>query len=279
MSNLLVTGYASLDYPVSLAGTVQPDKTTHITYRDPRAWPRTGGSPYYVTKAAVKLGMNSQPITWVGKDELAQKYLDDCDSAGISTSGVAQLTGQRSPTCLLIHQGDGSTSCLFDPAFSGKEAITDGQREMLAKCKNICITVGPGHLVAEILSLVVVNANLYWVTKNDERAFPAQVCQQLAQKSLVIFCNQSERPWIEAFNPSAPIIVQTQGAGGCKIIISGKEEIVSARSVKTSDPTGAGDTFAGGFIEALCRTGDPKQAARIGMDCARELLERRGIEG
>lgn len=279
MSKLLVTGYASLDYPVSLEGTVQPDKTTHITHRDPRAWPRTGGSPYYVATAAARLGMEARPITWVGKDALAQNYIDDCNSAGISTSGIAQLTGQRSPTCLMIHQGDGSTSCLFDPAFSGKETITDRQREMIAKCKNVCITVGPGHLVAEILSLVANDANIYWVTKNDEKAFPAQVCQQLAQKSLVIFCNQSERPWIEAFNPLAPIIVETQGADGCKIVISGKEELISAKSVKTSDPTGAGDTFAGGFIEALCRTGDPIQAAKTGMDCARELLERRGIEG
>ena len=279
MSKLLVTGYASLDYPVSLAGTVQPDKTTHITHRDPRAWPRTGGSPYYVAAAAARSGMQSRPITWVGKDALAQKYLDDCDRAGIATSGVAQLTGQRSPVCLMIHQGDGSTSCLFDPAFSGKETLTDTQRGMISKCENICITVGPGHLVAEILSLVADDANIYWVTKSDEKAFPAPICQQLAQKSRVIFCNKSERPWIMAFNPSAPIIVETQGAGGCKLITSGKEEIVSATSVRTSDPTGAGDTFAGGFIEALCRTGDPKQAARTGMDCARELLERRGIEG
>ena len=279
MSKLLVTGYASLDYPVSLAGTVQPDKTTHITHRDPQAWPRTGGSPYYVAAAAARLDMEAQPVTWVGKDELAQKYLDDCDSAGISTSGVAQLQGQRSPTCLMIHQGDGSTSCLFDPAFSGKEAITDSQREMIAKCENICITVGPGHLVAEILALVADDANLYWVTKNDERAFPSAACQQLAQNSLVIFCNQRERSWIEAFNPSAQIIVETQGAGGCKVITSGREEIVTATSVRTSDPTGAGDTFAGGFIETLCRTGDPMQAAKTGMDSARELLEQRGIEG
>lgn len=279
MSGLLVTGYASLDYPMVLAGTVQPDQTTHITHRDPAAWPRTGGSPYYVASASSKLNGHATPITWVGDDSLAQKFKDDCAKEKISTEGIVHIYGQRSPACMMIYQGDGSTSCLFDPAFAGEERLSPQQKHLITNCDLICITVGPGHLIAEILGLVPDKAKIFWVTKNDARAFPPHICPQLAARASVVFCNKSERSWVESFAVDIPLIVETHGADGCKVITPEMQKMVSAEPVDVTDPTGAGDTFAGGFIEAFSRTGDPIVAAEVGVESARELLANRQAKG
>lgn len=279
MNGLLVTGYASLDYPVSLGGMVQPDQTTHITNRDPDAWPRTGGSPYYVAAASSKLNGRATPITWLGDDDLARKFKEDCAEEAIVTDGIVQFRGQRSPACIMIHQDDGSTSCLFDPAFAGQERLSPQQRYLITNCDLICITVGPGHLIEEILSLVPAKAKLFWVTKKDEHAFPRDICPQLAARASVVFCNKSERIWLDSFDANIPLIVETHGADGCKVITCQGEQMISAKPVEVSDPTGAGDTFAGGFIEAFSRTDDPIVAAEVGVESARELLENRRVEG
>ena len=44
MKQLVVTGYASLDYAVGLAGQAVADSTTLIASRDVTAWPRAGGA-------------------------------------------------------------------------------------------------------------------------------------------------------------------------------------------------------------------------------------------
>ena len=48
--------------------------------------------------------------------------------------------------------------------------------------------------------------------------------------------------------------------------------IVPACSVETCDPTGAGDSFSGGFLAGLVETGDPVQAARFGAVSAARVV-------
>ena len=48
--NIVVTGYASLDYALRLDSRAAPDRTATILSR-PREWPRLGGSPAYVAAA------------------------------------------------------------------------------------------------------------------------------------------------------------------------------------------------------------------------------------
>lgn len=47
----------------------------------------------------------------------------------------------------------------------------------------------------------------------------------------------------------------------------------------TLDPTGAGDSFCGGFLAGLLETGDPVQAARFGAISAARIVARFGADG
>jgi ribokinase len=54
---------------------------------------------------------------------------------------------------------------------------------------------------------------------------------------------------------------------------------VAARPVAAADPTGAGDSFCGGFLAGLVETGDPINAARFGAIAASRVVTRFGADG
>jgi len=64
----------------------------------------------------------------------------------------------------------------------------------------------------------------------------------------------------------APIVVQTRGAEGCVVYRGGDAPPFYIRAFPTTmvDPTGAGDSFAAGFLIRYHETGDPLVAARFG---------------
>ena len=60
---------------------------------------------------------------------------------------------------------------------------------------------------------------------------------------------------------------------------AGASVAVPAVRVEALDPTGAGDSFCGGFLAGLVETGDPVQAARFGAVSASRIVTRFGADG
>jgi ribokinase len=54
---------------------------------------------------------------------------------------------------------------------------------------------------------------------------------------------------------------------------------VPAAPATTVDPTGAGDSFCGGFLAGFVETGDPVQAARFGAISAAQIVQHFGADG
>ena len=276
MSALVITGYASLDYSFAVSGEIRRDQTTRISIRDPQAWPRLGGSPAYVGAAASAGGMEAVPLCWVGDDAEGDTFKRRTAALGLSTAGIAAMKGERSPVCILVHEDAGGTACLFDPGMPGREVLSETQRSLLRAAEHVCVTVGPAHLLSEILELCPANAKLYWIAKNDPAAFPAEACHVIGARASVVFFNTAERSLIGGTVSAQTIEVETRGAEGVSVTHGGRTVAVPADAVKATDPTGAGDTFAGAFIASLIRSGDPVSAARSGLEAARRLLADRG---
>lgn len=278
MTALVITGYASLDYSIAVSGKIRRDRTTRISSRDPQAWPRLGGSPAYVGAAALAGGMDAFPLCWVGDDTEGYTFKQKTTALGLSTDGIAAMKGERSPVCILVHENTGGTACLFDPGMPTREALSETQRSLLRAAEHICVTVGPAHLVNEILDLCPADAKLYWIAKNDPAAFPANACHAIGARASVVFFNAAERSLIGRTVSAQTIVVETRGAEGVSVTYGGRTIAVRADAVEATDPTGAGDTFAGAFIASLVRSGDPVSAARSGMEAARGLLADRASD-
>ena len=273
MTELVVTGYASMDYVVALNGFVQVDKTTLVSHRDSTAWPRLGGCVSYVSVAAALAGHRVTPISWVGSDRDADAFRDGLNKLNISTAGIHRQSDSASPVAMLIYQADGSCSCLFDRAFSGTEILAPTQLDAIGRADHLCLTAGPGHLMDPILNARKPSAKLYWVLKNDVSCFTPQICERLSSEADVIFGNRAESHMIDGLTSQSTTIVTTNGTAGVDIYTGGLHIETKVNYVETNDPTGAGDTFAGGYIGALIGGGTTqKQAAKIAANSVSQLL-------
>lgn len=269
MNNLCVTGYASLDYVLDLAAPIMPDQTAHAT-KQPGAWPRAGGCPTYISMAAAQFDQIATPVMWLGDDPLAAQLLDRLTDHGINANGITKVAHAASPTAVLLYQPDGSCACIYDPGLAGQEALTSAQKEAITSASHLCISVGPPHLIADVIAQRAPSARLYWAVKNDPACFTPEVCSQLCHDADVIFCSASERPMIGS---TKAVVVQTMGAKGVRIEDGETITTLPVTDLDVYDATGAGDSFAGGYIAAeMSGVKTSKEAAQVGIDTVNRLL-------
>lgn len=84
---------------------------------------------------------------------------------------------------------------------------------------------------------------------------------------------------LSSYESLTPLIALTRGARGVIIYRQHQEPVeVPAFPTRVVDPTGAGDSFAAGFLIALHETNDPLQAARFANATASLAIESMGAE-
>ncbi len=269
MSRLVVTGYASLDFAVGLDGQAVGDTTTLIATRDPEAWPRAGGCPTYISGAAVRAGQQATPIMWVGTGREGEGFVGKLEAQGIGTEGIGVVDSPRSPTALMVYQANGSCMCLYDPALGRAEVLTDAQKALIAGATHLCVSVGPSQLMDAIVALCPQDARLYWAVKNDPDAFPPDLRTRLSARADVIFHSAHERSLI---GETAAVLVETRGSDCVVVTNAGHGHEVAVVPIDIADTTGAGDSFAGGYIAAEMAGADPVEAAGAGIKAAAAVL-------
>ena len=273
MKYLAVTGYASLDYILNLDGKMKVNQTTIIKDRPEGRWSRVGGCPTYIAKAVKALEQSATPIMWIGSDDGSSSIVDSLNNAGINTEGLGVIKIDKTPTAIMIYQPDGSSFCLYDPAFPKQEKLNSRQIKLIQKADFVCVTAGPGHLQEQIFSEISKEARVYWAVKNDPSCFNKKLCVKLSNRADVIFCNATERKLISNTNAT---IIETQGKEGVDIVCKQRKTHIETNPIDTFDTTGAGDTFAGAFIAAeMLGSKDPDDAARVGLEAAEALLIKR----
>ncbi len=102
--------------------------------------------------------------------------------------------------------------------------------------------------------------------------FPQPCAHGWRERADVIFCSASERVLIPATDA---LVVETRGAASVAITEGATTTELPVRRVETRDTTGAGDTFAGGFIAAEMSGATPFAAAQAGISAAAALLKAR----
>jgi sugar/nucleoside kinase (ribokinase family) len=255
-----------------------------------------GGAATYIGLAAGKLNVKSKIVSVIGGD-FPQEYLDLLNRSGVETSGIKIIP-------------DGKT--FF---WSGRYHIDMNSRDTLATDLNVLADFDPvlpesykesdflmlGNLTPQIQKrvieqfprrpkLIVMDTMNYWMntawndlievigmvdilTINDEEA------RQLSGEYSLIKAARK----IIGMGPKYLVI--KKGEHGA--LLFNNESVFFAPALpleEVFDPTGAGDTFAGGFIGYLAKTGDisfenMKRAIIFGSAMASFTVEKFGTEG
>ena len=277
---VVVVGYASLDYVVRLDSPPRPDRTSTILSRAVE-WPQLGGSPAYVAAALMAGGVRDPTaVSWVGDDREGDRYRASLAERGLGAEGIGVRPG-RTPVCLLAYEPDGGCHCLYDPGLRPEPELDERQRALIAAADALCMTVGPAEASREALALARADACFAWVVKADSRAVPRDLAAAVAARADIVIFSQGEAPFVEdALRGGSdairrPIIVETRGRREVAMKQDSVLDVVAVDPIDVDDPTGAGDTFAGGFLAARLTGAGPAAALRAGVSIARAMLDER----
>ncbi len=278
MSRIAVTGYASLDHVAILDGVPAAGVTTTILDRP--AWPRLGGSPAYVAAALVAAGVKRVvPISWIGPDGAGSEYRRRLQQQHVSCEGIAIVPNTQTPVTILGYEPAGGCICLYDPGAHRDPALSDRQKQLLAEADWVCVTIGPAAVSEAVLETISPSGRLAWVVKHDPRALPPALAARLAARANVIFFSRAEGELVKfalatvGEDRQGCYLIETRGRSGVACTFGGRSLCESADAVDVLDPTGAGDTFAGGALAALVGgERDPSAILRAGQGAARQML-------
>lgn len=274
---IVVSGYATLDYVVQLDAPFHGTGTATGELGFSGAWPRAGGAALYASRRIAAMGHRAFPLTWIGDDGDGGHYLRACQRAQICCDAVDQIPGAKTPRCVLIYRPDGDYGCLLDTGFHGRERLSSDQVRIASVADHLCISAGPPAATAALLDACPPSVDLSWVAKLDPLSFPEELRAVLARRARLIFCNASEREFIETARdcerPDRQIIIETLGSVGVLVDSSAGRRVLPTTALTTYDTTGAGDTLAGETI-AQYLTGQVaiETAVERGMSAARNLL-------
>lgn len=287
MSGIAITGYASLDHVAMLDGVPRAGRTTRIIDRPANAWPRLGGSPAYVASALVEGGIvDAYPVSWIGEDDAGHAYRAQLHDKHVPVDGLVVVEGARTPVAILAYEPDGGCLCLYHPGMPQGLRLADQQKRLISRADWLCVTVGPPEATRDALDSMGDATRLAWVVKDDPRALPHELAMQLAARADLICFSRAESAFLgavlaalDAFRPGR-MLIETRGSTGASVTRDGETHFVATDAMDIADPTGAGDTFAGGVLAALAKgETNPVSVVEAGHRAARALLANRRATG
>lgn len=227
-----------------------------------------GGSAANTVVALARFGFQTGFIGITGDDEDGLSLRNDLKENGVDTSHILQRRNIRSGRCFsFLHQGE-RTLMVFSGAndsLSGEEI--DISYSINTRFFHLSSFVGEKPFAAQ-RKLVELICQHYPPVKISFSPGEIYVRRGMASllpiinKSYLLFINQQEMENLTGENflkagetllKTGPrIVVGTRGGKGSLIFSeTGIQEIPAEKTEKVTDPTGAGDVYAAGFLAGL----------------------------
>jgi sugar/nucleoside kinase (ribokinase family) len=254
-----------------------------------------GGAASYIALAASYFHRNIHLVSVIG-DDFPDSFLNTLKGAGVSLDGLQVKKGEKSFFWSGKYHNDLNTRDTLDTQLNVLEKFDPVVPEAAKNCDFLML----GNLVPAVQQsvikqlkkrpkLIVLDTMNFWMdiamdelkktlamidvlTINDSEA------RQLSGEYSLVKAAQK----ILAMGPK--VLVIKKGEHGA--LLFNKEEVFFAPALpleEVYDPTGAGDSFAGGFIGYLAKTGDisfenMKRAIIFGSAMASFTVEKFGTE-
>jgi ribokinase len=240
---VVVSGYATMDYVLEAAA--EPRGFGTVMARIARAgWPRAGGAPLYLGARLAVNGLSATPLVTVGDDANGRLYREAVAAMGLDDAAIARTDGTTA-ACILAHHISGRYACFLDPGSALDVPLSATQAAAADGAGLVCIAAASAAQTRALLDRLRPDQRLAWIVKADPACFPEDLRAILAARADIVFRNVHERAFAGA---TTGLLVETDGGAAVTVTGSGGTIRVEVAPVVCSDPTGAGDTFAGEFL-------------------------------
>ena len=255
----------------------------------------SGGSG---ANTAVGLASLGTPTTFVGRvrdDDLGEAFTTDIRAAGVDFAGAAGADGPGTGRCLIMVTSDAERTMCTNLGVGALLDAGDVPTDLVAAAKVLYLE---GYLVSGEPTGRAVSAAI-----DAARAGGREVALSLSDPFLVhsagedlratlertdiVFANEDEAigltgtdnvdDAVRALAKECSTVVVTLGSKGSTVATAAGTVTVPASPVReVVDTTGAGDSFAAGFLHGYVRGAAPETCLRLGGLVAAEIVSHLG---
>ncbi len=261
--NLDVIGFGALnlDKLFSVSRIACKGEETFITgYRE-----TPGGSAANSIVGLSRLGMKTGYIGKIADDREGAILIKDFRSERVNTDGIIVTTKGKSGVVMGFIDEEGNSALYVDPGVNDIINFEEIDLEYASKTKIIHLTSFVGQTSFEAQKQLVESLPDIMISFDPGEIYATKGLDELRpiiNRSSVIFPNRREATIITGeveyqkaaealIKEGVKVVAVTLGSEGCYITDGKEEHTIAAQKVKVTDATGAGDSFASGFVYGM----------------------------
>jgi sugar/nucleoside kinase (ribokinase family) len=257
----------------------------------------SGGSAANTAAGLASLGVSVRFVGKVADDALGKVFTEDIRAAGVEyDTPVGGVDGPGTGRCLVLVSPDAEKTMLTYLGAGAAIDPADLHVDAIAAARVLYIEgylVGPEGTTATVEEAVDV-ANRAGTLVAFSASDPGWVglqrdaLRKTIERVDLLFANEPETlglagedsldAAVAALLELCPTVAVTLGAEGCLVAGRGglRMRVAAAQVDTVVDTTGAGDSFAAGYLCGLVRGLDPETSARLGSLTAAEIVAHLG---
>lgn len=282
-SDLLAIGHTAFDYIIQVKEFPLPNSSTAIN----KMQTLYGGAAANVAVVASSLGLKSSLISAVGNDFIGSEYQNKLKTLGIDTQNMIVVEDEKTPTAFVLTDFNNDQISYFYWGAASKFKSSNPSIEAINRVDAVHLATGDpgfnrrsGEVAHEAGKLISFDPgqDLHMYSKNELESV-IKICD-------ILFGNHHEIKRIQEtlkmsiddlrdFGPD--IVVITLGKDGSSICTEEKIDI-DAIIRDTVDPTGAGDSYRAGFLNAYLKGEDLETCGKFASSVASFVVEAEGCQ-
>lgn len=248
--------------------------------------PYPSGDTPIMINAAAKLGAKCAMIGVIGKDDFGHGVVKRLEESGVDCSMVHEQPGASTGVAFVCYYSDGSRKFLYHvrhaaPGMLNPDHIDPDKLKDVRWVHITGFTMSTNKSSENAVLKLVANLHPSTQVSFDPNIRPEvlsveeiiQLCKPVIDRASIIFPSKTEaamftgkasdeegcRQWAA----EGKVVVLKEGEAGCRIFHQNDSIRVPSFRVEEVDPTGAGDTFCGAFLAALCEGKDLATCGRM----------------
>ena len=284
-SRVLVTGTLAIDYVADYGGRFSQlprHPGVNLSIQLDRIARRFGGCAMNIAYSLHRLGQDAVPFVFVG-DDYGEDYRNHLEALGIDQSGITRLPGAGYSSHAFVFTDAGGNQ--FTGFFPGPARVGDFARRLSAFVSDSppdYAVLAPDVAVNMIDAANVMCAHGIPFLCDPGQGLtdfsPAET-RELVDLSDVLIVNQYEyetaKARCETELRSLQYVVVTTAESGSRC---GDIVVPAVPATTVKDPTGCGDAYRAGFVDARLRGAGMRDAMRAGACAATINIEHEGTQ-
>ena len=285
VSRVLVTGTLAIDYVADYGGRFSQlprHPGVNLSIQLDRIERRFGGCAMNIAYGLHRLGHDAVPFVFVG-DDYGEDYRSHLADLGVDQSGIARLSGAGYSSHAFVFTDAGGNQ--FTGFFPGPARVRDFPQRLSAFVADRVpdyAVLAPDIAVNMIDAARVMRAHGIAFLCDPGQGltdFSVTEMAELVGLSDALIVNQYEFETVksrcEAALQSLEYVVVTTGESGSWC---GDMVVPAVPATTVKDPTGCGDAYRTGFVDARLRGAGMRDAMRAGACAATINIEHEGTQ-